>query len=287
MGADKVNEIQYLSKLVNPQFGVVTAVGPQHLNTFKTVENILNEKMKLIENLPLSGVGVVNLDNDYIRNYRIKNKCLILSVGISSSDVDYRAINIEYTPEGSSFDIATKDGVIVPFKTKLLGEHNVLNILVSVALAKQLGIDWQDIQHSVAVLRQIKNRLEIKQMFGLRVIDNSFNSNPISANNSIKVLSMMPNRRFLITPGMIELGEQQNHLNKQFGMNMKDNVDVVVLIGKKQTQPIYQGLKEVEFNMDQVHVVGSMLEAFDVVKAQATPADTILIENDLPDAFIH
>ncbi len=287
MGADKVNEIQYLSKLVKPQFGVVTAVGPQHLNTFKTVENILKEKMKLIENLPLSGVGVINLDNDYIRSYRIKNKCLVLSVGITSNDVDYKADNIEYSNEGSAFEITTKDGVTIPFKTKLLGEHNVLNILVSVALAKQLGIEWQDIQKSVASLPQITNRLEVKKMFGYQVIDNSFNSNPISANNSIKVLSMMPNKRFLITPGMIELGDQQNQLNKQFGMNMKDNVDVVILIGKKQTQPIYQGLEEVDFNMEHVHVVGSMLEAFDVMKAQATTSDTILIENDLPDAFIH
>lgn len=287
MGADKVNEIQYLSKLVKPQFGVVTAVGPQHLNTFKKIENIVIEKMKLIENLPLSGVGVINLDNEHIRNYRIKNKCLVLSVGIVSKDVDYKANNIEYTTEGTRFEVLTKEGVSIPFKTKLLGEHNVLNILVSIALAKQLGIAWQEIQNSVASLRQIKNRLEIKQMFGYRVIDNSFNSNPISANNSLKVLSMMPNKRFIITPGMIELGDQQNFYNHQFGKNMINHADVVILIGKRQTQSIYEGLKESGYDMEHVHVVDSMVKAFDVVKSSATSEDTILIENDLPDAFIH
>ena len=287
MGADKVNEIGYLSKLVKPQFGVVTAVGPQHLNTFKKIENIVIEKMKLIENLPLSGVGVVNLDNEHIRNYRIKNKCLVLSVGIVSKDVDFKANNIEYTPDGTTFEITTKDQVSVPFRTKLLGEHNVLNILISVALGKQLGIDWEPLQQSVASLRQVKNRLEVKQMFGFRVIDNSFNSNPISAKNSLDVLSMMPNKRFIITPGMIELGDEQSFHNKQFGLYMKGRADVVVLIGKRQTQPIMEGLKESGYDMDNVVVVDSMIKAFDVIKTQASLDDTILIENDLPDAFIH
>jgi UDP-N-acetylmuramoyl-tripeptide--D-alanyl-D-alanine ligase len=287
MGADKVNEIQYLSSIVNPQFGVVTAVGPQHLNTFKTVDNITKEKMKLIENLPLSGVGVINLDNEHIRNYHIRNKCLVLTVGIYSDDVDYKATNIEYTTEGSFFEILTKDNVRIPFKSRLLGEHNVLNILISVALGKQLGIEWKQLQQSVNSLRQVKNRLEPKTMLGFHVIDNSFNSNPISANNSIKVLSMMPNKRIMITPGMIELGELQHYHNKEFGKNMKGHVDAVILIGKRQTQPIHEGLEETGYNMNQVYVVNSMVEAFDVVKAIATTEDTILIENDLPDAFIH
>ncbi len=287
MGADKVNEIQYLSQLVQPQFGVVTAVGPQHLNTFKKIENIVIEKMKLIENLPLSGVGVINLDNEHIRNYRIKNKCLVLTVGIHSVDVDFKANNIEYTPEGTTFEIMTKDQVSIPFKTRLLGEHNVLNILISVALGKQLGIDWESLQQSVASLRQVTNRLEVKQMFGYRVIDNSYNSNPISAKNSLDVLSMMPNRRFIITPGMIELGELQAYHNKQFGLYMINRADFVVLIGKLQTHPIMEGLQESGFDMDHVVVVDSMVKAFDVIKKHADIHDTILIENDLPDAFIH
>ena len=154
-------------------------------------------------------------------------------------------------------------------------------------MGKQLGIEWEALQQSVNSLRQVKNRLEPKMMLGFHVIDNSFNSNPISANNSIKVLSMMPNKRIMITPGMIELGDQQTFLNKEFGKNMKDHVDAVILIGKRQTHPIYEGLEESGYNMNQVFVVNSMVEAFDVVRAIATTEDTILIENDLPDAFIH
>lgn len=286
MGADKVNEINYLTKMVKPQFGMVTAVGPQHLNTFKSIDNILNEKMKMIENLPLSGVGVINVDNEYIRNYRIKNKCQVIKVGLTSSDADVRATNIRYTPELTTFDIVTSDQVSIPFQTKLLGEHNVLNIAMSVALARHLGIDWVRLQKAVSAMLPVENRLQTKQMFGYTVIDNAFNSNPVSAKNSLDVLAMMPNKRIIITPGMIDLGNQQDLHNKQFGAYMKNRADVALLIGKKQTAPIVAGLKESGFDMTQVIVVSSLKEAFDWINKHGSKQDTILIENDLPDAFI-
>ena len=74
MGADKVNDIKYLCKFVKPQIGLVTSIGPQHLQTFKTMDNIIKEKMQMIENLPKDGLGIINIDNEYIRNYKINNK---------------------------------------------------------------------------------------------------------------------------------------------------------------------------------------------------------------------
>lgn len=73
MGADKKGEITALMKFVRPSIGVVTNIGPQHLNTFKNIENIIHEKMQEIELLPKDGLAVINLDNEHIRNYQIKN----------------------------------------------------------------------------------------------------------------------------------------------------------------------------------------------------------------------
>ena len=285
MGADKVGEINYLTKFVKPQFGIVTSIGPQHLNTFKTLGNIIIEKMKMVENLPLSGVGVLNRDNEHIRNYHIKNKCQIIWYGIEQADVDYRATNIRYTPKGTFFDVVTREQVIIPFETKLLGEHNILNILASVALGKQLGIDWESLRRAVASTRHVEHRLEVKKVNGYTMIDNAFNSNPVSAKNSLDVLQMMPGKRIIITPGMIELGEKQDDFNFTFGTQMKDKVDVVLLIGKNQTTPIAKGLMESGFDMKNVHVMSTVKEAFHWVYTHATKEDTVLIENDLPDAF--
>lgn len=285
MGADKVGDIDMLTKFVKPQFGIVTSIGPQHLNTFKTLDNIILEKMKMIENLPISGVGVLNRDNEHIRNYRIKNKCQILWYGIESEDVDLRAVNIRYSPKGTAFDVVTREQVTIPFETKMLGEHSVLNILAAIALGKHLGIDWERLQRAVASTRQVEHRLEVKKMNGLTVIDNAFNSNPVSSKNSLDILSLMPGKRIIITPGMIELGEKQDDYNRAFGAMMKGKADEVLLIGKTQTQPIAEGLKESGFDMDHVHIFSSVKEAFGWLTSNATKEDTVLIENDLPDAF--
>lgn len=287
MGADKMNDIHVLMGMVKPQFGVVTEVGPQHMDTFKTQDNILKEKMKMIEELPLSGCGFVNYDNELIRSYHLKSKVPLVKVGLEHPDCDYRAQNIEVTSRGCQFEVITKDGQSVVLETKILGRHNVLNILFAVAVARHLNVDWDVIKKAIKALKPIQHRLEPKVMFGLNVIDNAYNSNPKSAKHSLEVLKMMPGVRFLITPGMVELGEQTSAYNEEFGANMINHVDEVILIGKNRSLPIQKGLMNSGFDMSHVHVVNSTQEAFELVKKKATQSDSILIENDLPDAFIH
>lgn len=287
MGADKVNDIQVLMNLVRPQFGIVTEVGPQHMDTFKTQNNILVEKMKIIENLPLSGCGFVNFDNELIRAYHLRSKVPLIKVGLEHPDCDYRAQNIEVSTRGCQFEVITQEGHKVLFETKLLGRHNVLNILFAIAVARHLNVEWDVIVKAIKGLKPIQHRLEPKVMYGLHVIDNAYNSNPKSAQHSLEVLKMMPGVRFLITPGMVELGEHTDLYNEEFGAKMINHVDEVVLIGKNRSLPIQKGLMQSGFDMTHVHVVNSTQEAFELVKRKATPYDSILIENDLPDAFIH
>lgn len=286
MGADKVGDINMLSKFVRPQYGIVTSIGPQHLATFKSINNIIKEKMKLIENLPVDGVGVLNFDNEYIRNYKIQNTCRILTVGIDSVDVDFRATNISFTPDGSVFLIQSEDGAY-PFKTRLLGKHNVSNILVAVAIGRALRLSWEKLQKAVANVNYIEHRLQLKKINGLTYIDNAFNSNPEGSRMSLEVLKMMPGKRYIITPGMIDLGIKQKMYNSEFGRMMNGCADVVILVGKNQTRPIYDGLKESGFDMDKVMVFTTVKEAFAYVHQHASSKDTILLENDLPDAFSH
>ena len=98
---------------------------------------------------------------------------------------------------------------------------------------------------------------------------------------------MMPVTRIIVTPGMIDLGERQHQINREFGKKMKGCADRVILVGKRQTAPILEGLKESGFDLAQVETVASVQEAFALIYRQATVQDTILLENDLPDAFSH
>jgi len=285
MGADKVGEIDFLMNFVKPRYGIVTSIGPQHLNTFKSMDNIISEKMAMIENLPTDGIGFVNMDNEYIANYHIMNTCRIVTYGIMSVNVDYRVTQIDYSPYGSSFVITDPDGFSHKFETKLLGEHNIMNILVSVALARELKINWDQLKVLVKQIDHIEHRLELKKINGYTFIDNAFNSNPEGARMSLQVLSRMPNKRIIVTPGMIDLGERQDQENKSFGKQMLGKVDLVILVGKAQTLSITEGLKEVGFDQSKIIVVDTVRAAFDRVYQIADINDTILLENDLPDAF--
>ena len=286
MGADHVGDIKYLMKMVRPKYGIVSSIGPQHLNTFGNIGKIIHEKMQEIEMLPPDGVGIINLDNEYIANYPIHNICKIVSVGVKNEKADLFARNIEYGRNGSSFDV-TVNNEIYHFSTKLLGEHNITNILCAIALALELGIDIKDIQSSVSGLKQIEHRLELKKINGFSFIDDAFNSNPSGCLSALNTLSIMPGKRVIVTPGLIDLGAQEKKTNYDFGKNMIGKCDYVILVGKNQTAPIYKGLQDYGFDMSNVLVVDKVKDAFDYIYHYCTPQDTILLENDLPDAFSH
>ena len=190
MGADKVGEIEFLSQFIQPKIGIITSIGPQHLNTFKNIENIIKEKMRLAENLPSDGCAVLNIDNDYIRNYKLKNNCKVITYAIDH-DADIMAKDIKYSPNGSQFNVYTKDQVI-SFKTRLLGKHNIANILSAIAVGLYLNITFEQLQHAVAQVNYIEHRLQLKTINGFQYIDNAFNSNPEGSKMSLDVLEQMP-----------------------------------------------------------------------------------------------
>lgn len=285
MGADKVGEIDYLTKFVKPQYGVLTSIGPQHLQTFHSIENIIKEKFKIVENLPSDGVGFLNYDNEYIRGYKVQNDCRIVTFGLEHSDVDFYATNIYYTPNGSAFDVVIQGEETVHFETRLLGKHNISNILSAIAVGYYMGITISELQEAVSRVKYVEHRLQVKKENGVTWIDNAFNSNPVGAEMSLEVMKMMPGKRYIITPGLIDLGDKQAEYNKNFGAHMKDCVDEVYLVGVNQTKPIMQGLQESGFDMDHVYVFAGVHDAFAQVRSRVLVGDTILLENDLPDAF--
>ena len=284
MGADKAGDISYLMDMVRPSIGVVTSIGPQHLNTFKTMDNIIYEKMQEIEMLPRKGVGFINLDNEFIRNYKIRNSVKIVSVGIENRDADLSAENIVYSKDGSKFDVKINRKTY-HFSTSLLGKHNITNILIGIGIGLELGIDIKDIVKNVKKINQVEHRLEVKKINGFTFIDDAFNSNPVGSKMALDVLEMMDKKRIIVTPGMIDLGEREDEINKEFGAYMKGKADKVILVGEKQTRKILEGLLESGFKEKDILVVDNVREAFDHIYRNCSVKDTILLENDLPDAF--
>lgn len=283
MGADHLHEIEDLSKMIEPSIGIVSAVGPQHLQTFHSIENILHEKLQLIEHLPKDGIGIINVDNQYLRNAVLDVKCRIVTVAIHHQ-ADYQAKNIVCTPTGSSFEVEHHHRS-VSYHIPLLGEHNVLNCLIAIALANELHLEEMLVQYALNHLMPIAHRMEIKSYYKATLIDNAYNSNPDSALEALKILKMMPGKHFLITPGFIDLGDMHEAYSKTLGEQIAQYADVVILVGKRVTE-IEEGALKGGMSKDVIFHVSSMKEALNEMIGMIHENDTILIENDLPDIFL-
>ena len=286
MGACQENDINELCDLVHPKYGIITKIGVAHLQSFKTRENIQKTKFELIENLPSDGIGILNGDDEWQRNYNLKNNCKIKWIGIDSKDVDVRATNITLPPNGTKFDIVFKnDKNRYSFETKLLGYNNVYNILSSVALGREFGMSIEQLKAGVSKVKPVEHRLELKRQGDITIIDDAYNSNPSGSKMALDVLKMMPGKHIVVTPGMIELGDYEYEKNRDFGRYIADVADEVILVGREKTKPIQDGLREKEYDINKVHVINDVLIAFDLIKKLKGKETYVLLENDLPDIF--
>ena len=287
MGAYVRGEIGRLCKLVKPKYGILTRIGTAHLESFGSQENIQKGKFELIESLPSDGFGVLNGDDPLQVSYELKNKVKIIWIGIENEDVDVRATNIKCSNKGTTFDVIFKgDNKKYHFETKLLGNHNVYNILSAIACGKEFGIEIDDLIAAVRAVKPVEHRLELKKINNFYMIDDAYNSNPIGAENACKILGMMPGMKIVVTPGMIELGEKEDEYNKEFGRQIAEVADKVILIGEKRTKPIKEGLIEKDFDKEKIIVFNDVRDAYPVIEEEARKKDVYaLFENDLPDTF--
>ena len=286
MGAFKKGEIQELCDLVNPTYGILTKVGTAHMDSFGSQENIQYGKFELIESLPSDGIGVLNGDDELQVSYPLKNDVKIVWIGIDNKDVDVRATNIELSHKGTKFNVVFKgDKKKYQFETKLLGQANVYNILAGIAIGRELGISISQLQQGVKKVRAVEHRLELKKYGDIFIIDDAYNSNPVGSKMAVDVLGMMPGKKIIVTPGMIELGEKEYELNKTFGEHMAKICDEVILVGEAQTKPIYDGLVAKKFKKSKIHVINDVKLAFPLMQKLKENDTYVLLENDLPDIF--
>lgn len=288
MGAKHKGDIAELVELVHPKYGIITSVGPQHLETFGDVETVADTKYELIEGLPADGTAFFPNDGGICKQLYDKTgmeKCLFALEGEQEA-WDICAGDIVCGEGGSSFRVHSKDGSAFSATTKLLGKHNILNILGCVAIAKKLGLSDEQICAGIAKIEPVEHRLQLLPTNnGVTVIDDAFNANPAGTRVAMEVLGSFSGRKFVVTPGMVELGEAEAAENKAFGRNMAAVADYVFLIGPKHTRPIYDGMMEAGFQSQRIFVKNSLVEASEEMGRMLRAGDVVLFENDLPDNY--
>lgn len=284
MGAREVGDIKEICDLVHPDYGIITSIGPQHLQSFHTVENIIATKFELADAVPAEGKVFLNYDNSYIRGHKIDKN--VVSYGTAGAAIDYRAYDITVSPNGSTFKMKDAQGEEFEFHTRLVGNHNVQNIAGAIAVAHTLGIPMEKLRYPVKQLESVPHRLQLSRQGGRILLDDSYNSNKNGFMAALDTLAMFKELRILMTPGMVELGEKQYSENKEVGVYAADKCDYAVLVGREQTKPIQDGLLEAGFARSRMIVVDTLQEAFQMVNAIPDEKQkVVLIENDLPDNY--
>ncbi|MBE6857917.1 MAG: UDP-N-acetylmuramoyl-tripeptide--D-alanyl-D-alanine ligase [Ruminococcus sp.] len=286
MGARRVREINELCEIAHPHDGIITSVGPQHLETFKSVENVLNTKFELADSVQASGGKIyLNGDNELIRSKAPQYKNAVL-YGLHES-CHYRGSDVSVSDKGTEFTVTAPDGSSCRYTTKLLGEHSVQNLLGAIAYCHGTGIALEKLVIPVRKIAAVPHRLQLLDKGGgLTFIDDAYNSNPSGCRAALNVLGLFDACRILVTPGMVELGEKQHELNREFGSEAAKVCDYIALVGKKQTEPIFEGIQNADFDMSRVFVCDTLGEALDKVRSIVTDKKKIvLLENDLPDNY--
>jgi UDP-N-acetylmuramoyl-tripeptide--D-alanyl-D-alanine ligase len=287
MGMYRSGDITELCELVHPQIGVLTAIGPVHLERLGSIEAIADAKSELVRALPPDGHLVANGDDPRVRAIAARADVHTVLYGLESDDAHVRAEQITLAGGRTTFTLVIGDER-AEVSAGLLGRHNLSNLLAAAAVGHLVGMAVEPIAVGLATVEPPEHRLAPmpNPRAGIIVIDDAYNSNPAGAAAALEVLGGHPaRRRILVTPGMVELGDEEEALNERFGGQAAEVCDHVILVGPERTKPIGRGLRAAGFDQDAITVVRDIGGATQVLAGLTRAGDVILFENDLPDMY--
>ena len=286
MGATHIGDIKEICDIVEPKIGIITAIGPQHLESFKSIDNIIKTKFELMDSVTKNnGITFLNYNNEYLAKQDLNKN--ILTYGVDNENLDYNSFNLTSSSRGLSFTLSSnKSKEKLEFKTKLIGKHNVINLTGAIGVANYLGIPLNKIVNSVREIKNVEHRLELIPHGNLNIIDDSYNSNPISSKSALDTLAEFEGTKIIVTPGLIELGKDEEKYNFELGKYMVNICDYIFLVNSKSAKYILEGINSMNFNEDKIFIVNTPQEAMQhISQLNINNKVTVLLENDLPDNY--
>lgn len=281
LGATKPNDINELVNLIPIEIGILTDIGYQHMESFKTIENVLKTKLEILNSKNLKKI-YINNDNKLLREYSYPIDIEVIRIGTTiESDLIIKDVQMNFNY--LEFVIIYKNQEY-NFQTKLLGRHNVFNLGLSIALSFDLGLDYKNIYENIRRIKAIPNRLELKKFNNIQIIDDAFNSNVKGFENALEVLLLTPYIKIIITPGVVELNESNYYLLDGIIETIINNNILFYGIENKSIKYFINSFNH--FKYDKYILFESFIEAYNYATKDSKLYKTILIENDLTDYYL-
>ncbi len=258
-GARERGDINEIAKLLNHHYAVVGKIGPQHIEYFKTLENIRNTKMEI-----LNSKNLIKAFVHKSANVKPNDKVTIFGDEIKNVKADLNGISFNLDINGENYT----------FKAPLLGAFNAINITAAILVAKELGLDMKTIQKRVSKLQGVEHRLQKMEAGGKIIIDDSFNGNIEGMISSYELISSYQGRKVIVTPGIIESTKEDN---EKLAKKIDEIFDLVIITGKANAEILMQNIKNAR------KIILSDKSKMEELLAKETKAgDLILFSNDAP-----
>ena len=290
-GATRKGDIREIVNMVKPDVGVITSIGYQHMASFKSIDNVLKTKLELLDGLTCEGKLVLNYGNEYLNGIESSNikEC----IGVNKRYGKYYACNIKYDDIYTEFDIYSYNKFILHIKTKLLGDHNIDNIVLCYGVKKMLEdkfyLSDESFKSGVLKLCNVENRLSLtKDVDGsnFRFLDDSFNSNTEGFVSAVNVLKRLNGIKCIITPGVVDSGSYGNYINEKLVVSL-NGLDDIVLVNNKEVKRLKMLLNKLNISYK---CVDSYSDGIKYLKNKYCSFNdvfvNVLIENDLPDNYL-
>ncbi|NGX42540.1 MAG: UDP-N-acetylmuramoyl-tripeptide--D-alanyl-D-alanine ligase [Chlamydiae bacterium] len=288
MGAYGRGSIKRLCALTPPHAGIITGIGIAHLDRFGDQQTIQRAKGELAQAIPEEGILVCNGDNPGARNIAKDNpkaQTLLYGFDNKENDLDCWISSADTTPNGSLFTLHWKE-TSYEGTTPLLGTPALSNIAAAFTMACALGTQPEFALAAIANLKSVNNRLELHKDEEITYLKDAYNSNPEGFASALEVLSTIPAKsRILMTPGMIELANQNYEQHEKIGRKAAQVCDLAIIVGTTNRESLTRGLQLGGMPSEKIVHTQNRDQAFQELHSHLEAGDAVLIENDLPDLF--
>ena len=282
MGARHVGDIDEICRLAQPHMGIITSIGPQHLETFGTVDAIVGTKLELAQAVRGRGPVFLNFDSPLVAAQTYDQERITYGVQGQA----YRVTDVTVDGGGSVFTVTVPDGSAQVFRTRLLGSANVQNITGAIAVAHHLGISLRALAPAVRQLEGAPHRLQLIPAGTMTIIDDAYNSNPAGAAVALETLALCRGGRIAVTPGLVELGDAELEYNQQLGAKAALCCDRLILVGSQpRIEAIRRGALQAGLTESQLFQVETVQEAMILATQMQLPDKMVLLLNDLTDNY--
>lgn len=281
LGMSDLGEIEYLSSISQPDVGIITNIGAAHLEKLSNVENVFKAKSELLKSLRPDGLCVLNRDDSYFMELRNRTRCRLITIGKHYGS-DFQAFDITNdNGAGVRFKVVAKPFEdILDIKLPIIGIHNIYPALFAIAIGYGLGMDPSNIIDGLLKVRLPKMRLEIKDIAGMKIIDDSYNANPVSMASALEILNQLQcnGKKIFICSDMLELGTDAPIYHKELGGQVvKYKIDQLVTIGDLSAL-VSSAAIESGMPKENVRHCKNNIEAVTVLEKWMEPGDIVLVK---------